>query len=46
MVQFGVVVREESCMGWKPHNLEGCRGLKNLIKRLGVTTEFWPGMSG
>ena len=46
VVQFGVVVREESCMGWKPHNLEGCRGLKNLIKRLGVTTEFWPGMSG
>ena len=45
-VQFGVVISEESCMGWKPHNLEGCRGLNNLITRLGVTTEFWPGLSG
>ena len=45
-VQFGVVINEESCMGWKPHNLEGCRGLNNLFTRLGVTTEFWPGVSG
>ena len=45
-VQFGVVTNEESCMGWKPHNLEGCLGLNNLFTRLGVNTEFWPGVSG
>ena len=39
-VQFGVVINAESCMGWKPHKLEGCRGLNNFFSRLGVTTEF------
>ena len=24
-------------MGWKPHKLEGCRGLNNFFTRLGVT---------
>ena len=42
-VQFGVVINEESCMGWKPHNLEGCRGLNNFFTRLGVTTELCRG---
>ena len=42
-VQFGVVINAESCMGWKPHKLEGCRGLNNFSTRLGVTTEFCRG---
>ena len=42
-VQFGAVTNEESCLGWKPYNLEGCRGLNNFFIRLGVTTELCRG---
>ena len=42
-VQIGVVINEESCMGWKPHSLEGCRGLDIFFTRLGVTNELCRG---
>ena len=42
-IQFGVVIDAKSCLGWKPHKLEGCRGLNNFFTRLWVTTEFCRG---
>ena len=32
-------------MGWKPHKLEGCRGLNNFFTRLGVITKILSGMT-
>ena len=46
MVNWGSVwgvINAEICMGWKPHKLEGCRGLNNFFTRLGATTEFCRG---
>ena len=37
------IINAESCTGWKPHKLEGLRGLNNFFTRLGVTTEFCRG---